>query len=165
MVIGKKVTAIGFSAFRNCKSLTSIVIPERVTYIGWHAFQNCTSLTSIKIPDSVANIGDSAFDYCTSLASITVGENNQAYMSIDGSLYTKNGKELVQYATGKRDKAFTIPDSVTTIGKGAFTFCTSLTIYCEASIKLKGWHEKWNYSKCPVVWGSEIKTKVKHLND
>ena len=35
-------------AFSDCDSLTSVVIGEGVTSIGYAAFYNCTSLTSIK---------------------------------------------------------------------------------------------------------------------
>ena len=42
-----------------------------VTSIGWGAFEDCTSLTSVTIPDSVTSIGGSAFWCCTSLTPVT----------------------------------------------------------------------------------------------
>ncbi|MBE6537805.1 MAG: leucine-rich repeat domain-containing protein, partial [Ruminococcaceae bacterium] len=59
--------------------------------------------------------------------SIEVDENNQYYKDIDGNLYSKDGKKLIQYAIGKTDTSFTIPNSVTCIGDYAFYYCTSLT--------------------------------------
>ena len=111
-----------------------------------------------------------------SLTSIEVSENNTAYCDIDGNLYTKDKKTLIQYAIGKKDTSFTIPNSVTTIGdyafwncdsltsvvipdsvtyigRYAFSNCDSLTIYAEAESKPDGWHKNWNPDPCPVVWG------------
>ncbi len=119
------VTSIGESAFRECTSLTSIIIPDSVTSIGKDTFYKCTSLTSIIIPDSVTSIGESAFTNCTSLTSIEVSEQNFAYTSIDGVLYSKDVTRLICCTKGKT--SFTIPDSVTRIGNYAFWGCTSLT--------------------------------------
>ena len=125
--IPNSVTSIGDYAFTWCSSLTSITIPDSVTSIGNGAFDGCTSLTSITIPDSVTSIGKYAFSHCTSLTNIDVDPDNSYYKSIDGNLYTKDGKEFVQYANGKTDTTFMIPDGVTSIGERAFSVCTSLT--------------------------------------
>ena len=127
VTIGNSVTSIGYSAFSNCTSLTSVTIPDSVTSIGSEAFSNCTSLTSVTIGNSVTSIGNYAFRGCTSLTSINVSENNTAYKSIDGNLYSKDGKTLIQYAIGKTDSSFIIPNVVMSIGNNAFYNCTSLT--------------------------------------
>ena len=61
------------------------------------------------------------------MTNITVSQNNTAYKSIDGNLYTKDGKTIVLYAPGKLLTSFVIPDGVTSIGDEAFYNCTSLT--------------------------------------
>ena len=127
VTIGDSVTNIGDSAFYYCSYLTSVTIPDSVKSIGDSAFYYCTSLKSITIPDSVTSIGDYVFRLCSSLTSITVDEDNQVYKSIDGNLYTKDGKTLIQYAIGKWNTSFTIPDSVKSIGDYAFNNCSYLT--------------------------------------
>ena len=66
----RPVTSIGYRAFDDCDSLTSIVIPDGVTTIGDFAFCDCENLTSIVIPDSVTTIGILAFANCDSLTDI-----------------------------------------------------------------------------------------------
>ena len=127
VVISNSVTSIGDWAFRDCSSLTEIVIPNGVTSIGYGAFQICSSLTKVAIPSSVTSIGDLTFLSCSSLAKINVDENNKTYCSIDGVLYSKDKKTLIQYPEGKKDEKFVIPNSVTTIKNCAFIQCKLLT--------------------------------------
>jgi hypothetical protein len=58
---GLPVTSIGYRAFSNCSSLTSVTIGNSVTTIGEGAFSGCSSLTSVTIPNSVTSIGRNAF--------------------------------------------------------------------------------------------------------
>ncbi len=142
--IPNSVTTIGERAFLGCKSLTSINIPNSVTTIGERAFLGCKSLTSINIPNSVTTIEDCAFSYCGSLASITIpssvvtiignpfylwhgnlNNESRAFIYEDHVLFNKNKNTLIAYRA--RETNYTIPNSVTTIGNGAFGWCGSLT--------------------------------------
>ena len=124
---GKPVTSIGDSAFEDCTGLTSITISNSVTSIGYKAFYDCTGLTSITIPSSVTSIGDLAFEDCTGLTSINVASDNNYYSSNNGVLFNKKKTALIRYPEGKSQTSYTIPNSVTRIGYGAFRGCTGLT--------------------------------------
>jgi len=121
------VEVIGDYAFYCCDELTTISLPDTVTSIGDCAFSACLALTSISLPDGVTSIGEGAFSMCENLASIEVAQGNEHYKSLNGNLYTKDGKNLVKYAAGKTDTAFTVPDGVEIIGNGAFHSCIKLT--------------------------------------
>ena len=66
------VTTIGYMAFANCSSMTSMTLPNTITKIGEIAFMECTGLTTINIPNAVTTIGKNAFHKCMSLTSITI---------------------------------------------------------------------------------------------
>ena len=124
---GMPVTSIEIWAFNSCTGLTSITIPNSVTSIGNGAFEYCTGLTSITIPNSVTSIGDRAFNSCTGLTSINVASGNNYYSDNNGVLFNKKKTELIRYPEGKSQTSYTIPNSVTSIGDGAFLFCAGLT--------------------------------------
>ena len=155
VIIPNNVTSIGSSAFEYCDSLTSIMISNSVTSIGDFAFSGCdslnyneydnamylgnndnpyfalikcksTNITNCNINEQTKVIADSAFWACSSLTNFDV-KNNKYYQAIDGNLYSKDGKTLVQYVIGKKANSFTISNSVTRIGDSAFEYCDSLT--------------------------------------
>ena len=123
VVIPASVTYIGDGAFAWC-DIAGVVIPDSVTYVGESAFWGCSTLASVTIGKGVSDIGYKAFTACDKLTSITVDSENTAYKSIDGNLYKVNADgitlTLIQYAVGKSDTSFTIPDGVTSIGGYAF---------------------------------------------
>ena len=126
VTIGNGVTSIGWGAFEYCTRLINVMIPNSVTNIGDYAFSGCP-LTSITIPNSVTSIGDGAFSSCLSLTNIVVDPSNSAYSSLNGVLFDKGQTMLIQYPEGNVATSYTIPNSVTNIGDGAFYDCTSLT--------------------------------------
>ena len=126
--IQDSVTSIGDCAFYSCRSLGAIELPDSLETIGNQAFFECAALTSIHIPDSVTSIGaNSTFAGCLNLAEITVGQNNVNYCSDDGVLYNKEKTVLIKYPSSKSGTTFSVPSTVTTIGKHAFSQCLSLT--------------------------------------
>ncbi len=108
-------------------SVASVSLRAHTKGIAGSAFSGCHDLTSITIPDSMQSIDNDVFRDCDNLTSITVSETNEYYTSVDGNLYNKDKTTLIQYAIGKTDSTFTIPNSVQTIGNYAFYNCTNLT--------------------------------------
>ena len=67
-----------------------------------------------------------AFVGCSSLQSIFVAKDNTSFRSVDGVLYNINLTEIIRVPQNCQMSSFTIPNSVTKIGNGAFYGCTSL---------------------------------------
>lgn len=62
-----------------------------------------------------------------SWSAIYVAPGNESFSSIDGNLYSLDGKTLYEYAAAKTASSFTVPKGVTSIGDGAFVNAESLT--------------------------------------
>ena len=136
--------------FKDCISLSSIIIPNGVISIGETAFAGCTSLTDIVIPDSVTKIGKEAFARCSSLASVTIGNSvtsieakafygctslKEVYYTGDLSSWCKINighfgsplnAEAKLYINDTEQTDITIPSDITAIKDFAFFTCASL---------------------------------------
>jgi hypothetical protein len=146
ITIPNSVTTLGFNAFRNCTGLTSVTLSNSLDRIANNTFYNCAGLKNISIPNSVTTIYESAFQKCANLTSIsipasvtsividslrnsnklteiTVESGNNNYSSIDGVLFDKNQTSLIIYPLGKTNSTYTIPNSVTSIGR--YSFCNN----------------------------------------
>ena len=132
---GKPVREIGNSAFRDCSSLTSVVIGDSVTSIGDVAFYYCSSLMSVVIGDSVTSIGNGAFYSCDSLTSVVIGDSVTS-IGFDAFCYCDSLTSVV------------IGDSVTSIGNSAFYDCTKLT-----SVYYKGTASDWSAISIDNTYG------------
>jgi hypothetical protein len=109
----------------------------------------------------VTAIGDYAFWGCSSLTGITVDAGNRQYRDINGILFSKDGKTLVRYPEGKTSASYTIPDSVTAIGAGAFSECGSLTgITIPAGVTAIG---DWAFRYCSSLTGITLPDKVEAI--
>lgn len=118
-----KVENIEMYAFSDDAALASITLPEGLKTIDEFAFRN-TALTTLTFPaslESYVSYGD-----IPQLASYSVTQGNKSFTVVDGVLYNAGKTEIVSYPRAKEGTSFTLPESVTKIGTGAFAY-TSLT--------------------------------------
>ncbi len=157
------VTSIQNSTFWGCSSLTNVTIPNGVTSIGWQVFTGCSSLTSINIPESVTDIEITAFWECDNLESLNVDTNNQNYLSENGVLFNKEKTKLIRYLKGKKEKEYTVPNTVTSIGEYAFYECNNLI-----NVKLPDGIttiESFAFRACNSLQSINIPTAITNISD
>ena len=146
IIFPNSVTSIGYHAFYKCKSLTSVTIPGSVEAIT-EAFVGCTGLTSISIQNGVRSIGYEAFSECTGVTSLIIPKSvthieSYAFIGFSGVVSIIVDSENTVYDSRNNCNAIiekssntlvlgckytVIPNSVTSIGQGAFNECTNLT--------------------------------------
>ncbi|MDH8702740.1 hypothetical protein M2138_002111 [Dysgonomonadaceae bacterium PH5-43] len=88
----------------------------------------------VTINDDVTNVASSVFNNCINLSSFDVAANNSAYSSLDGVLFDKNKTTLLKYPRGKQG-AYSIPNTVASIGDNAFEYCNLTSVTIPNSVK------------------------------
>ncbi len=185
LVLPNGVTRINDYAFLDNDKIESIDIVDSVTEIGDSAFATCDILTTVRVGDGVSTIGESCFTNSINLKSITIGKNlesigwqalencnfisiavdahNQSYKSINGSLYSFDGKKLLQYAIGKNDASFTIPNGVTSIARGAFRHSQNLTnvIISDSVLGV----DDWAFADCTKLSSVYVGKNVNYISN
>lgn len=127
--LSNNLTEIGDYAFFSYddSSLESITFPKGLKKIGEGAFRK-TKLVNVTLPRSLESIGSASFGGCEKLESIDVEAGNQNFVSKDGILYSKDETKIVAYpGNHKNITNVVVPQTVTTIGAGAFLECKKLT--------------------------------------
>ena len=113
--IETNIKTIGNYAFFHCNDLESVTIPQSVTSIGREAFRFCNKMESLAINGAIESMGIGAFAGCISLKTLSLGENIKMI-----------GNSAFDSCTNIDLTNVTIPEKVTTIGPGTFSYCTHL---------------------------------------
>ncbi len=123
VIIENGVENIGEYAFFDCMSITTVYFGNTVTKIGKYAFYNCSKLSDV--------FYEGTSDQWRSVTRYSDGNNYFSAASLHctgilvGDGFILNDTTLTDYIG--TSEGIIIPDSVTSIGTGAFYNCTNLT--------------------------------------
>lgn len=117
-----------------------------------------TGGSNVHINADVSALNMEVFDN-TTVNSFSVDSKNKYFKAIDGVLYTKNGKKLVRYPSGRKG-AFTVPGTVTSIAQNAFRGCRITNIQIPESVIIIG---SGAFYQCKKLETINIPSKIKKL--
>lgn len=85
-----------------------------------------TEIETVTLPKTIKTMQYHEYLPFRTIKSYSVDPENEEYTAVDGVLYSKDMTKLLLYPPAKEGR-FTVPDSVTEIGGGAFSYCVGLT--------------------------------------
>ena len=120
VTVPEGIEVLGDEAFQET-AITKINLPETVKEIGHHCFYACNSLKEITLPASLEGLEDKvqAFGANSALEAFSVAPGGH-YIAVDGVLFTADGKTLVCYPDGKKDKEYSIPEGTVKLAETSF---------------------------------------------
>ena len=96
----------GIDDYRNGNYYTDVYIPKNLIYISPYAFVD--------------------FHFNCRQTSFSVDADNPNYKAVNGVLFSKDGKTLISYPSGKTGNTYDVPGGVTDIAYGAFASNSNL---------------------------------------
>lgn len=97
---------------------------EGIKSINRNSFWNCKGIETIVFPESLEDIGYNPFVECFN---IHFESKSPYFKVIDGVLYNKDCSKIICYPAWKANGVVNLPDSVITLGRGAFSGCRDMT--------------------------------------
>lgn len=132
---GSALETIGFYSFYKCAALKSFILPEGLVTIGSYAF-NYTAIEVFDVPSSLDFSKSAAFWNPDTLTAVNVAAGNTSAKSVDGVVYSIDGKTLIGVPANKT--GYTIPSEVETLGSYAFSSWNGTAITIPDSVKTIG---------------------------
>lgn len=118
------ITELGEQSFFINKTVNTIHLTQ-VETVGKQVFFRCPYLTTVDVPVTTTSISSDAFAEAGKLQRINVATGNPNYKSVEGVLFSADGKELLTYPVSNYDytqkSIYEIPDGVEKISSSAFT--------------------------------------------
>lgn len=122
LIISDGVKKIDSHAVSNMKMLETIELQDGLEIMEPDSFTNLPSLNYIYIPQSVISMED-AFDGSLGLEHFDVDECNPNYKSVDGVLFDKKMKTLLEYPVKKSDiTEYVVPEGVENLAESAIGY-------------------------------------------
>ncbi len=125
LIIPNGITEVERNAFKGRHQMESVSLPNTLVAVGDKAFAY-THLRKIVLPSTLTWMGFSPFGFCRQMQEIEVEAGNLSYKAVNGVLYTYDLTCLVQYPAGRKAEVFVVPETVKSIGAGAFAGCIYL---------------------------------------
>ena len=153
---GLPVTKIGYAAFQNCRSITTVMLPDSVQSLSDYSFAGCRSLTSIELPEGISTVSYQAFADCVALTKVLLPDtvtdiDNMAFYNC--KVLSEIQLPMFLETIGERSfescnslAEVVIPNGVTSIGQGAFQYCDGLrSVTIPVSVTRIGY---WAFEGC-----------------